>query len=219
MAPSTLAMATIWRSNLILALAISGAALRLPAPPRLVGAEGGLDRGALVEAGDPEHRLPADDRQIVGAGRAGMHQAFAQGRRRDDDPLVLLGQAVDQVLDPLAPVRHRGLRVVVEDEHEHRWHRTPPSSAARPGRRRRSASSASGSSSSFQPLPGTARSAVTASRREPPSSTSKRVTRNPSRSQLPCASRCQRPVPWMRTGSNRCRPISRAIVRVVSHPL
>ena len=36
---------------------------------------------------------------------------------------------------------------------------------------------------------------------------------------MPCASRSQRPVQWMRTGSNRCRPVSRVIGRVVSHLL
>jgi hypothetical protein len=42
-----LAMATIWRSNLILAFAASGS------PPGLVGPGGGSHGGALVEAGDP----------------------------------------------------------------------------------------------------------------------------------------------------------------------
>jgi hypothetical protein len=96
------------------------AALPFPALPRVIGLHGGLDRGALVKAGDAEAGLHADYAEIFRTRRPSVHQALAQGRGRNDDFLASLRQGFDQILNTLFCLRHRRLRVRIENEQQDR---------------------------------------------------------------------------------------------------
>lgn len=99
-APSTLAMATIFRSNLTFAQVLSEPLCLSPESMALAGGRGHLRRSALVEISHLEGSGTVQDLEILRPRLPCPHEELTQGWCRDDDFLFLPGQRIPCALLP-----------------------------------------------------------------------------------------------------------------------